>query len=272
MADYRNLSKEELIDMILNEKKDTPSKEKCKFVPLRGAASRCDNDQDHPWGFCKKHAKSVQASRAFEEYTKNQVMNSMKEKVVEETPPSHSMSSNSKSSQSSRSSSSHSKSEDKVVKRKRPPPPKQKQFTVVKNKWGNYVHEKTLIVVDFKTKKAVGIQAPSGQILPLTIEKIKVCERYGIPYVVMEESSDEELSDDYDEEESAGEDIDDDEVDEDDFDESATGDDSDIDDDSEEDDEDGSEEDSDDYDESNDCYSDDYDDEDDYESAGEDDY
>lgn len=256
MADYTNLSKEELIDMLLNKKKDTPSKEKCKFVPLRGAASRCENDQDHPWGFCKKHAKSVQASRAFEEYTRNQVM---KEKSAKEEEP-HSKSSNSKSSHSS-----HPPSVDKVVKRKRPPPPKQKQFTVVKNKWGNYVHEKTLIVVDFKTKKAVGIQAPSGQILPLTIEKIKVCERYGIPYVVMEESSDEELSDDYDEDEIEDEDVDD-EVDEDDY-ESATEDDSED----EEDDEDDSEEDSEAYSDSED-YSDAYDDEDDYESAGEDDY
>lgn len=203
MEDYSNLSKEELINMLLNKGAGENAKKKCIFVPLRGNVKNCENEQEHPWGFCKKHAKTVQATKAFEEYTRNKVKEEQEQKRSAPPEP-----------------ASRTVQEPVAAKpqRRKKPSQKQRQFVVVKNKWGNYVHEKTSIVVDYDSKKAVGIQASSGQILPLTADKIKLCEYYGVSYVVAEETSDEDLSEYYDEESEVEDESD--ESDEDDGDES----------------------------------------------------
>lgn len=85
MTDYDNLSKEELIKM-LNEKSQKKGRKKaepkvteefefteCQFIPPREPKEKCPDKVTTPYGFCTKHARTVQAKKAREKYEKTDV-------------------------------------------------------------------------------------------------------------------------------------------------------------------------------------------------------
>ena len=82
---------------------------------------------------------------------------------------------------------------------------------ITRNKWGNYEHADSHIVLDRETHMAVGKQLSDGKISPLSAEDIEMCKmlnfKYKIPesisssskkVIVCDESDDEDIYDDED--------------------------------------------------------------------------
>jgi len=55
-------------------------------------------------------------------------------------------------------------------------------IVIKKNKFGNYEHQGTRLVLDSNTKKAIGVQSDDGKILPLTMHDIQKCEDLKFDY------------------------------------------------------------------------------------------
>lgn len=109
MADYQNLSKEELIALIqasgkqdvqtesvaVEETKTVPVHTRCQFVPSRKGGAGCDKEPMTLWGFCQKHSKTIQSREAEVEYRVQQASErpkTVQTSIVEypapvETPP-----------------------------------------------------------------------------------------------------------------------------------------------------------------------------------------
>lgn len=186
----------------------------CKYLPSRGDKTPCIEEANTPYGFCKKHSRTIQAKKAKEEY-EAKYEEPEADVPRELTPP---------------------------LPTTRPPPmlsstkkdPQKKKRIIKKNKWGRFMDPDTNIVFDPSTKEAYGVQMADGMLRSLGNEEIALCIKRGWNYYVTpEDSGDEDDSDDDSEEES--ERLEDE-------------DDSDISDDSEEEDSDSDEDDSDDSD------------------------
>lgn len=55
-------------------------------------------------------------------------------------------------------------------------------ITIKRNKFGNYEHEETGLVMDRETKKIIGKQMPNNSILELTAEDIDTCKLWKFDY------------------------------------------------------------------------------------------
>lgn len=80
MDDIENLSKEELIALLKLQKsstKKTPPKGEaygiCKYTAGKGK-TECTEEASTPYGFCKKHIRTVQAKKAKDEYDAAQII------------------------------------------------------------------------------------------------------------------------------------------------------------------------------------------------------
>ena len=81
--------------------------------------------------------------------------------------------------------------ETKVVEKKEIPTKQQlaekiqartQSIVIKKNKFGNYEHQGTRLVLDPNTKKAIGVQSDDGKIIPLTMQDIQKCEDLNFDY------------------------------------------------------------------------------------------
>ena len=63
---------------------------------------------------------------------------------------------------------------------------KQPTLHVIRNKFGNFIHEETSLVLDPKTLKVYGRQMSDGKIAELTLDDINICNKYKFQYVIPE--------------------------------------------------------------------------------------
>jgi hypothetical protein len=63
---------------------------------------------------------------------------------------------------------------------------KQPTLHVMRNKYGNFIHEDTGLVLDPKTQKVYGRQLPDGRVINLTLDDINICHKYKFQYVIPE--------------------------------------------------------------------------------------
>jgi len=195
--DPSSLTKEQLLELLrLKEESESNNvTERCKFMPLRGAKVPCTENSTTPYGFCKKHSRTVQSKRAKEEWEMVHVEKQKEPEPVEEPEP----------------------AEEKIppqlpniVEKKSVKQIKTK--TIRKNYWGRYEDPVTGICFDKDTREAYGVQdRVTGRIKPLSKEHISICNKKGWKYYVPtvdeespDEESEEESSEDEESEEESG--------------------------------------------------------------------
>lgn len=277
--DYSNLSREELLALVQGNNKTTKPVEDfgiCQFQPSRPKnAPQCTEDATTPYGFCKKHARTVQAKKAKDAYEANVLIEEIEAEkgVSKESKLPHVPATPEQVQQVIESEPEPEPEPEVVEKAKTSPlkqPPRRQQPTTTKqsprtskkpvgtrqpairkkiirmNHWSRFEDTDTHIVFDPTTKCAYGIQEPTGRVSALKPEHVEICQRngwnYNVPYNSDDES--EEDSSDEEEDESIREsdfDEDDSDEDEDDSDEDAVDVDDDDDDDVDDSDEEGRE-------------------------------
>ena len=176
----------------------------CNYVPLKGTNKTCE-EAPLPYGYCKRHSKTVQAVAAKERYEAETASANSKKKYV--------------------------KNEDRIPEKSVGKVPAKTVKRIAKNEQGRYEDSDTNIVFDPIDKTAYGYQRPDGGVSSLTKKHINICIanrwKYINPMDSDEEDSDssddnntdEEDSDsNSDEEESDSEDSDSDDEDEEDSD------------------------------------------------------
>ena len=58
--------------------------------------------------------------------------------------------------------------------------------SIKRNKFGNYEHQETSLVMDKITQKIIGKQNPDGTVSPLTKEDIQICQQHKLQYTIPE--------------------------------------------------------------------------------------
>lgn len=190
---------EELTCLVLN---NDAASGNCIFRPLRGKSEPCTNIADVPYGYCKKHLKTVQAKAAkekwdlltqppkVEEPVKTEPVKvepikteQVKTEPVKAEPPkvTEPVKATDDEPQSTPIDIEYVPPIEKAPERKIP----KKEF-VRKNKWGNYEHEASHIVFDVKTKSAYGYQYPNGDVYSLGPEQVEYCIKNGWNYILPE--------------------------------------------------------------------------------------
>lgn len=87
------------------------------------------------------------------------------------------------------------------------------RMSITKNKFGNYEHAETKLILTKETKEVVGRQGDDGKVIPLTTEDIENCKKYGFKYKMPASLSSKVEKDQDDEDDDGGkdEDLDEDE-------------------------------------------------------------
>jgi hypothetical protein len=88
------------------------------------------------------------------------------------------------------------------------------EVEVRRNKFGNWEHYGSHIVLDRNTRKAIGKQQDDGTIAPLTKEDIEICKTVGFKYVIPDNMSSEENVETVEDEEDEDLDVEDEDLDE----------------------------------------------------------
>ncbi len=124
----------------------------CLHVQIRGDKKRCENDAETPYGFCKKHVRTIQARNTKEKYE-----NSLQKPPEQKTVP--------------------------VNHRGKPTPPiMQRKIVIKKNEWGRFEDPATHILFEKNTKYACGVQEPDGRVKALSPSHIAICIENGWNY------------------------------------------------------------------------------------------
>ena len=213
MASYENLSREELLKLLekTEKKPQNPATVKqCEYRSLRGDRMYCISEATTPYGFCRKHANTVQATRARVAYeAKNARPDSESESVEEETQEDSSEKEEEVTPPPTRKARSPS-----PVRKARSPPPTRKRVEYVerpsqsrhteeheerskpaktheehekpkrtlkirKNEFGNYEDRESNIVFNSKAL-VIGYQDyRTGKVKPLTRLHLKICYARG---------------------------------------------------------------------------------------------
>ena len=255
MSEFSQLSKEEQEAILRMRKKATKPKESktpqdspkesdnalveiCKYVAGKGGKEKCVDNSGTPYGFCKKHSRTVQAKKAREEYESNNCTTATCSTTTTEVLPASEIQEKVKA--VSKDSGKKIASEEPSKKNtKQPAPVKEeiknpkKQLVAVKeetpkkitkqpsgdsqsfhkevirskkihpNHWGRFEDPVTHIVFDKNTKEAYGIQEPSGKVSALKQEHVQICIRnkwnYNLPYASDDEESESIHDSDFDE-------------------------------------------------------------------------
>lgn len=156
------------------------SDDMCNFKPLKKDQLPCDRKVTTPYGFCTPHSKSLQGVKAKEQYEAAQ--SSKKEKDISKSDDAE----------------SDSASDDERPQKKNVPVEKKKvEVLIARDKFGRFVHEKTGLVFNPKTRKAFGyVTGPKKDIfMHLDDEHIKLCEKYGFDYAPPEDTGNHTESD-----------------------------------------------------------------------------
>lgn len=232
MSEFSQLSKEEQEVILRMRKKMSKPKELktpqssskestqvsleiCKYVAGKGGKEKCADRSETPYGFCKKHSRTVQAKKAREEYEINECTTStcsttpsegkntqeISEKInplTKEAPKKTKKQSAPVKEETPRKRVTPAKGEAHVPKKfakqsvlveeqpkkitKKPTSESQSLHKEVirskkihPNHWGRFEDPVTHIVFDKNTKEAYGIQEPSGKVSALKQEHIQIC-------------------------------------------------------------------------------------------------
>ncbi len=93
------------------------------------------------------------------------------------------------------------------------------EVEVRRNKFGNWEHYGSGIVLDRNTRKAIGKQNDDGTVLPLTKEDIEICKSVGFKYIIPDNIVSNEDKEDEEEIDDEDLDVDDEDIDDEDLDE-----------------------------------------------------
>lgn len=256
MSEFSQLSKEEQEAILRMRKKMTKTKESkivddspkesdnalveiCKYVAGKGGKEKCVDHSATPYGFCKKHSRTVQAKKAREEYecttatcsttpsidsspeipekvkpvAKDSGKKVASKQAVDEEPPKKTT----KQVAPVKEEIKKPTKQPAPVKEETPkkitkqtngkPQPLHKEVIRSKkihpNHWGRFEDPVTHIVFDKNTKEAYGIQEPSGKVSALKQEHVQICIRnkwnYNLPYASDDEESESIHDSDFDE-------------------------------------------------------------------------
>ena len=207
-----DLTKEELISLLKTkeekESEESPSPEKCIYKPVRGNQTECTSNATTPYGFCKKHSRTVQARKAREKWEElNKPPEPPKEEELQqETPPKEvSEKVEERLSRLEKQTKALSKKKKQTRKGERKPVVRKKVITP--NMWGRYEDPETHIVFDPTAKKtfAYGVQAKNGDLLGLGPREISICKNNGWDYADPVTGDSESEGDSEDSSESEGE-------------------------------------------------------------------
>lgn len=133
------------------------------------------------WGFCKKHAKTIQSDIARKEFEKARVEEEVAAAVAAAT-------------------GSKGVSQEEELPPKEPSPPKKKKpqiekRIVRKNAHGLYEDTETHIVFDPVTKEATGKMGKMGRAVALTEKDKKLCRELGWKYKTDDDDDDDDDAD-----------------------------------------------------------------------------
>jgi hypothetical protein len=131
----------------------------CKFKPQRKNQQPCTAEATTPYGFCSRHAGSVQALEAKRKYEERETNSESEDDSSE------------REEQVKKSTPSTAPAEKKV-----------KTLTIGPNKYGHFVHEETGIMFNPETKEAFAVEVAGGKVNPLDDKHIALCEKYGFKY------------------------------------------------------------------------------------------
>lgn len=225
------LTREELL-ILLHKKDNQESKTlKCIYKPVRGVHKECLEKVSTPYGFCKKHSRTVQARKAHQEWETHEaktapvvatqevvtpvetpvetpvatapevvtpVETSIEEVVgeIEETLlPSREV--HKAPRRKAAPKTIRRKAAPKPVRRKAPKPVRRKapkktrKKYITPNIWGRYEDTDTHICFDAETHSAYGVQAKNGELIALGPREIAICEKNRWKYETVEEDSSE---------------------------------------------------------------------------------
>lgn len=149
----------------------------CRFISKK-TQEQCSDIEVLPFGFCKKHSKTLQGKQAKEVWLKQresnkeenkQEKNKEKEKHKDDKQEKH------------KENKEDSEEEVKVKKEKeiKKKVSEEKKIVIKKNNYGRFEEPKTHIVFDPSSQKAYAVQGKGGELLPLTERHIDICEKYG---------------------------------------------------------------------------------------------
>lgn len=224
-----NLTKEQLLSLLKNKEEEeilTSEPSKCIYKPVRGNQKECTSNASTPFGFCKKHSRTVQAKKAREKWeelnkpkeepsTELLVEPEETEKEVALEEKEISLEKKEFTGDSVEKRLAKLEKETKALKTRKAPThikkgskkPVIRKKTITPNIWGRYEDPETHIVFDPKAKGtfAYGVQAKNGDLLGLGPREILICQNNGWnfpdPGTSSEESSDsEEYTEEYSEE------------------------------------------------------------------------
>ena len=135
---------EEVMCSVLNNEENS----KCIFHPLRGKRMVCENEVCYPYGYCEKHANTIQAASAKKKWDAM-----CKEEQTENKPKVIPVSEDNNKKQPIESLEKQSSlQEEETVETEFPessetsPLPKKRVAKIVRNKWGYYEHPESNIV------------------------------------------------------------------------------------------------------------------------------
>ncbi|HSA76272.1 MAG TPA: hypothetical protein VLE02_01885 [Nitrosarchaeum sp.] len=169
---------------------------KCKFRSLKGN-TECAIDADTTYGFCLKHARTAQGTKAKKDYeiNCNKIQLEEEKKLREQLEKDKYQLELEKKRLMHRSPKEEVYEEEDYEEEEEIPKPKKltKNLAKVKpkkrciklkpNPWGRYEDSSTGFVFDQNTKKVYGKQLITGKVAALTEEDKELCDTKGYRYM-----------------------------------------------------------------------------------------
>ena len=156
----------------------------CLFKSLDGKS--CDKARATAFGFCARHAKTVQGTKAKAIFLKTPVETPKVETPKVETPKveppkEETLKKEKKHGKKSKKHKSDSESSEEFDDASRSG--KRKVLEIKKNRYGRFMDPDTRIVFDSHLKMATAVQGKGGKLQPLELNHIKHCIKQGWSYL-----------------------------------------------------------------------------------------
>lgn len=187
MPSPQKVEKKTINEVLKKASAKSTSKAKCIHPNSKGknAGQPCGvsvSDESKTGNYCKKHLSQEEEKKVVE---KKPVVKAKKEEVI----------------------LSKQELKEQIEKRTQ-------EVEVRKNKYGNWEHYGSGIVLDKQTRKAYGRQLDDGTVSPLSEEDIEICKYVGFKYILPDNiKSRDDREDSQEEEDEEDLDIDDEEID-----------------------------------------------------------